>query len=258
MNELHDLMERSTDELLPDVAGLVRGGMERGRTRRRRRRAGLAAGALTGAAALASVALVAPTLIGTGKPDTPLVPAVIRPAASPTGSSSLLPSPEDLAAGRVITLPGGTSTLIKSWGSREQGFLAASWKFAPADGSPAGLVEARLDIVDTSRVPAGSSVSVDQACRSKDAPCHRDADGSWTITATLTRRNGPGDVSLILGANGSRWAPSGLHLSVTAYNAMGEKDVPTTRPDPVLTRDQLLAMVRAADLGRSASQSPAG
>jgi hypothetical protein len=48
----------------------------------------------------------------------------------------------------------------------------------------------------------------------------------------------------VISAHAELWTTNGLHLSATAYNAMGEKDAAITRETPVLDDDQLAALLR--------------
>ena len=255
MNDLTQLMERTTDDLRPNVADLVSGGMSRGRRLRTRRRAATGLGAVAAAAAVAATAMFAPSFVGDQPASHTSVATQPKQDARPAG----LPSLEALRAGRVVTMP-PNSELITSWGSKEEGFVAASWKVVPADGSGAGevsvLVEyavSRLGPVHgaTGAPTGGTSVAAlleESACGQDRGHCTQLPDGSWLSTITTPEPLPGGAESEIVGAHADLWISNGLHVSATAYNAMGEKDTPVTRTTPVLRAAQLAAMVQAANL----------
>ncbi|MBO9523402.1 MAG: hypothetical protein J7518_17875 [Nocardioidaceae bacterium] len=231
MNDMTDLLERASDDLLPDVPALVAGGIARGRTLRRRRRLGIAAGALSGVAAVGVGALLVPSYVG-GPPSADEVPVTTQPAA---------PSAPGLPARLTLTLPAGVGparvTLIRSWGSEAEGFRAAAWTVTPRGGAGAGRVEVLVERTSNPKAP--------KSCAEDPTPCSRRPDGSYVSGFTAAEPLSGGGDSDIVGAHTSLWTPDGLHVTATAYNALGEKDTRATRKDPVLDQAQLADVVRA-------------
>lgn len=276
MNDLTDLLERSTADLAPDVAGLVAGGITRGRRLRTRRRLTTGAGALATVAVVGVGAVLLPSLVA-GSPTAPRTtpPAAANPAPEPAVRE--LPSRAALAHGSVVELPAGRATLLESHGARD--FVAASWKFAPADGSPAARVEVlieKLPLVEDSvgpeptlvpdgltdpdtvtrfRVlpgrmpPSSATYDLSSYCHADGGTCHALGDGTWADTSTLPEPLSGGGDSDVIGAHASLWTVDGFNLVATAYNAMSEKGSEPTRAAAVLDEAQLLAILRAADLG---------
>jgi hypothetical protein len=255
MNDLTQLMERTTDDLRPNVAGLVSGGMSRGRRLRTRRRAATGLGAVAAAVVVGAVAVGAPSFVdGDARPEMPV-------ASHPTRTTAVnveLPTLRALRDGRVVTLPAGTARLLDSWGSWEEGFIAASWSLTPADGSPAGLVQVLVEYAGPPRSPRqgtavdlakATSSSFDQECAEGPGACVQAADGSALMTFTAPEPLSGGGDSDVAATHGSLWTPDGLHVDVTAYNAMAEKGSAPTRTAPVLDEAQLTAMLRGARLG---------
>lgn len=262
MNDLTQLMERVTDELQPDVAGLVAGGMTRGRRLRTRRRLATALAAAGAVAAVGVTALLVPSYVGGDHRREGSLPVASQPKHE-TSSSAELPSREALAAGRVVTVP-GRSELLDSWGARGQGFVAASWRVTPTDGSGAGQIsvlveygdERHQDLASLDKDGRASDAAAAKAVKMASNPCaeafgscSRLPDGSWLATDTAPEPLSGGGDSAIIGAHADLWTPGGLHLSATAYNAMGEKDTATTRTTPVLDEHQLGVMLRSAHVG---------
>lgn len=264
MNDLTQLMERATDDLQPDVAGLVAGGMARGRRRRTRRRLATGLAAAGTVAAVGVTALLVPSYIGGDERPHGSVPVASQPKQH-ASSPSVLPSLDALASGRVVAVPAG-SQLLDSWGGTGKGFVAASWRVTPADGSGAGQLVVLVETVGTRvRLDPGSGALEGMPspgevtslsdllkwgdCARDSAGCTRLPDGSRLRTGTAPEPLSGGGDSAIIGAHADLWTAGGLHLSATAYNAMGEKHTATTRADPVLDEHQLAEMLRAAQLG---------
>ncbi|MBW8751930.1 MAG: hypothetical protein JF565_10975 [Propionibacteriales bacterium] len=263
MNDLAQLMERATDDLDPDVAELVAGGMVRGRRLRTRRRVATGLGALGATAAVAATALLVPSFVDGDSPSNDRsLPIASQPHHDATAQDQL-PTRDALSGGRVVTMP-APSQLVDSWGSADRGFVAASWRVTPTDGSGAGQVSVLVEYADSRFHDAASALkdgtSSDGAAAKEakvaadpcaDAPgqCTKLADGSWLRTFTAPEPLSGGGDSSIIGAHAELWTPGGLHLDATAYNAMGEKDTATTRTTPVLDAEQLGALVQTAQLG---------
>jgi hypothetical protein len=263
MNDLTQLMERATDELQPDVAGLVAGGMARGRRLRTRRRVATGLGAVGAIAAVGVTAVLVPSYLGGDSHRSDGSAPVASRTKQESRARAELPSLEALGAGRVVTMP-GQSRLLDSWGSVGEGFVAGSWRVTPADGSGAGQVSVIVEYADARYVDPGSvlkdGTSSDAAaskqalvaadpCAEAPGDCTKLADGSWLSTFTAPEPLSGGGDSDIIGAHADLWTPGGLHVSATAYNAMGEKDTATTRTTPVLDDSQLGELLRNAPLG---------
>ncbi|MGY2874330.1 hypothetical protein ACVW00_001520 [Marmoricola sp. URHA0025 HA25] len=265
MNDLTQLMERATDDLRPDVSGLVARGMVRGRRLRTRRRVATGLAAAGAVAAVGVTAIVVPSYVGGDARSNGSVAATSQNKQTPhqTSVRSDLPSRDTLASGGVVRMP-GQSRLLDSWGSTGRGFVAASWSVTPDDGSGAGQVSVLVEYADSRFLDAASlakdGTSSDAAaakqaqvaadpCSAAPGDCHRLADGSWLSTFTAPEPASGGGDSAIVGAHADLWTTGGLHISATAYNAMGEKDTSTTRETPVLDSDQLGALLQQAHLG---------
>jgi hypothetical protein len=263
MNDLAQLMTRVTDELDPDVTALVSGGMARGRRLRTRRRVAGGLGALCATAAVVATAVVVPSYVGGDSTHSDAaVPLASSPGADPAARDELPPLAA-LADGRVVTMP-ANSRLVDSWGTRGQGYIAASWRLTPTDGSGAGQVSVLVEYADSrfrdgastlkGGTPSGAAgdkeaVIAADPCAHAVGDCTRLPDGSWLRTYTAPEPRSGGGESAIIGAHAELWTPGGLHADATAYNAMGEKDTATTRATPVLDEDQLAALLRTAQLG---------
>jgi hypothetical protein len=263
VNDLTQLMERATDDLQPDVAGLVAGGMARGRRLRNRRRLSTGLAALTGVAAIGATAVLMPSYVGGDSSRSDRAPSISSGTSQETPGPTDLPSVVALAEGRVVTMP-APSRLLDSWGSADEGFVAASWRVSPTDGSGAGQVSVLVEYADTRFVDRASQLkdlTSSDAAAAKEAQvaadpcahavgsCTRLADGSWLNTFTAPEPLSGGGDSEIVGAHAELWTPGGLHASATAYNAMGEKDTATTRATPVLDEHQLGELLAKATLG---------
>ena len=263
MNDLTQLMERATEDLQPDVAGLVAGGMARGRRLRSRHRLATGLAALTGVAAIGATAVLVPSYVGGDSPRSDGSPAVSSRTSHQAPGPTDLPSLAALADGRVVAMP-ASSRLVDSWGSADEGFVAASWKVSPTDASGAGQVSVLVEYADTRFVDRASQLkdlvpsngaAAKQAkvaadpCAGALGACTRLSDGSWLNTYTAPEPLSGGGESDIIGAHAELWTSGGLHASATAYNAMGEKDTATTRATPVLDEHQLGELLRNADLG---------
>jgi len=220
---------------------------------------------MAGVAAIGSLVVVAATLVG-GESPSPSTPIASQPtkSAHPVSSQADPPSLDALRSGRVVTLPAGDSSLLDSWGSRKERFVAAAWSLTPAAGAGGGagrvevLVEyadARLGLDkggDRPAKPWDTSIAdlLEQSgCGEDGGRCTRRPDGSLLSTFTANEPLSGGGESEVIGAHASLWTEDGLHLSATAYNALGEKATPVTRGRPVLDASQLAAMLQAADLG---------
>jgi hypothetical protein len=257
MNDLTGLLERVTDDLHPDVTTLVAGATTRGRRLRTRRRLATGLGVVAAAGVIGVVAVATPALIGDGATPEPSVAS--RPAVTQSAAPADLPSLAALRDGGVVALPVGEARLLRSWGRESQGFVAATWSFTPADGSPAGAVSVLVEKVGVpdkdraatidelqklARESAAKASAEEESCEVDGQLC---ADGSTSTFTSREPMSGGGD-SDIIGAHADVWT-DGLHLSASAYNAMGEKAPRPTRATPVLSEAQLLAMLQAAHLG---------
>jgi hypothetical protein len=263
VNDLTQLMERATDDLQPDVAGLVAGGMARGRRLRSRRRLSTGLAALTGVAAVGVTAALVPSYVGGDSPRSDGTPSFSSRTSHQATAPADLPSLAALADGRVVTMP-ASSRLVDSWGGDDEGFVAASWKVTPTDASGAGQVSVLVEYADTrfvdraSQLKEGTSSDGAEAKQAKVAAdpcadalgtCTQLPDGAWLNLYTAPEPLSGGGDSDIIGAHAELWTPRGLHASATAYNAMGEKDTATTRSTPVLDEHQLGELLRNAELG---------
>jgi hypothetical protein len=245
MNDLTKLMERTTQDLLPDVQGLVSGGIQRGRRLRTRRRLAAGAGAAAAVAAIGSVAVLAPSLVA-GSSSTPGGGGAGGVATQPTAPAPKLPTAQELGSGAIVTLPAGRSKVIEAWGTPAEGHVAAAWKFTPASGGPA----ARVDVlIENSAQDLKHQAVPGEACQADGGRCRQLPDGTWLDAFTIPEPLTGGGDSDIVGAHVTVWTVDGFRITATAYNAMGEKHVAPTRPAPVLNEAQLTAMVRATDLG---------
>lgn len=118
------------------------------------------------------------------------------------------------------------------------------------------LVERYQDLASRDKDGTSSDAAAAKAAKIASDPCSEAAgscsrlpDGSWLATDTAPEPLSGGGDSAIIGAHAELWTLGGLHISATAYNAMGEKDTAATRATPVLDERQLGAMLRSAQLG---------
>ncbi len=272
MNDLTDLMERTTEHLQPDVAGLVSGGIERGRTLRRRRRVTTGVGATLAVAGAVAAAVVIPGQLGTSPQDASAARDEVQAATAPTFQRAL-PTKADLVAGRVVTLPTGSLDLISS--RADDGYVLAAWRLTPSGQASSGRLDVLVErvempfVVGTGRMPEedlssltaeeakefvrarakaakSAPYSASAACAEEPAACHELSDGSWISSFTFDEPLSGGGDSGIVSTHATLFTTDGFVIRATAYNALGEKDVQPTRDQPVLSIQQLETLVRSA------------
>lgn len=220
-----------------DLTALVEGGTRRGRASLRRRRVG----ASLSTAAMVAVVGVGATAVPSWLASPAAAPIAVVPAAPAVADQDArrgLIDPSQMAATLASLLP-GESTDPANW--HGQGFQAAS---VLLDGQLVDvIVEQTWSDVDQAKAKElGDELdSAEALCRrASSAPggaCTQVAAG-WLRTHQYAeteqdRQNG------IVGNHATLWTSDGWTVTISAYNASGEKHTEPVSGDPVLTQAQV-------------------
>lgn len=240
--QLHDLMHRDVQELVPDLDALTAAARRRGLSIRRRRQA---LGTLGAVAAIAVVAVGATQLQGTadGREPAASLPTTLAPAsgtvpatgeATTAGLRDLL---DEMAGGRAAQFAGQDST------ESQDSYGELRW--FPADGS--GFSDVGLNLQPGF---ADRPVTLADVRHTKIYRCE-----SWQVACSVTRRDGATlmtyeEVRPTAAGNGIRVTADllradGVRVVASATNGA---DLPAnkwriSRPRPALSAEQLTSIV---------------
>ncbi|MEU8516942.1 hypothetical protein AB0C76_35980 [Kitasatospora sp. NPDC048722] len=246
--DLAHALDRTTDSVEPDLAALLSGAVERGRSRRRRRSAGIVAGVgacaviaaagavLPGVLArthsagsdMESVALAMPRSAITGTQMTDALEAMFPGGrySQVTGQSN---NPSDPSSGYVAN---GELVLDDGHGAAVVGVSAVRLKLPLKDGDglscertparAAGDTCTLRELPSSAEIPGGALVMSERTAAKH--PAGADTARRWTVTVTLKS--------------------TGAQLQLVQWNSTGG-DL-STRAEPPLTEQQAVAALTGA------------
>ncbi|MEZ0094951.1 hypothetical protein [Streptacidiphilus sp. EB129] len=255
-DELTDALHDTAHSYEPPLTALVNAGIADGRRRGRRRTLGIV-GSVT---ALALVGIGGTFASGLLAPGHATVGAASggasRSAAS--GRSATVPPPAQVAAGPVVSkeqmintlkslLPAGSVTKADGTGSGGPGpFDVAGASVVFNDGKGASQIDVMLSRLATPVDTNGPGQSCPDPAYVPTMQCTRTvlADGSVLLIQQgyeyPDKRTGVKDWDAFLTAT------DGRQVSMSEWNAAQEKGSPVSRPDPVLSTDQMKALVTSS------------
>lgn len=233
--QLHDLMHRAVADAEPDVADLTDRARRRGLAIRRRRQALGLVGVAAGAALVAGTLQVLPSLEAAPRGDTATAPASPSPTEvlEPVPLSGRATAAALLTAVEEVAAPGEASDFAGQGvpTSLRESYAQLAWRPAGDTGvSPIGV-----------NVQPGFAETDIYECRAWQSACRlaQRADGSTLMT--YEERAAGGYVRRVADV----LRPDGVRVVASSSNGLdlpgGDYDV--TRPQPALSRPQLVAAV---------------
>lgn len=246
-HQLETLFRDSSSHLSPDVAGLVAGGIARGRARRRRQGVGAALATVAVFGVIGVVASVAP---GLGDGDSGPAVATASDSAKPQEQPDLTPPRQDIDAELAIAandIPAEIASLLASDlpdALESLGQVLREHPYPVVDTAREKTVHFRWDGALTSFIiePAANLGSCEEFATQGDGDC-KVVDGLEVLTWPPTNRSleelrlslEPGYVT----AQGVMVWQHGYAVSAISYNAPHGKDVPTIMDAPPISVEQL-------------------
>lgn len=241
------LLERASDGLEPDVAGLVEAGRARGQQRVRRGRIGasLAAAAVVGLVAVS--AAVVPSLLGddartveSGFADGPSDDGLASEVPSQDPSTQVSVGPEEVATARLSMKAAEIPGLVRDLYPGEITDAAERTGRIIDAGKEGQIAHFRWNGFLTSAGvnPARSEGTPVEVCRAAAGPrmdCREREDGSAVLT---WQEEGPALDGGVTGRGVSVFTP-GWEVWTVSYNAGDGKDSPVLAPEPPFSFDQL-------------------
>lgn len=242
----------ATDDLMPDVERLVRGGAARGRTLRRRRRIGTSLATVAAIGVIGAVASVGPGLL---EDDAPTPVAVADRGAAPADGleSAGAPAPTQSSYDLAVSAGDAPARIAELIGEGDLGAVQKGGTFQFVDEPERKIVhflwDGTLTTFDIER-SAGDADPLDSCEKALD-PSYRPpgADASARgecvqVDAGVLLHSGPDHADGVIAQGATFWTHDYV-VTVLSYNAPDGKDVAPTLAAPAISLPDAERIVRS-------------